>query len=120
MDALGREHMGADRLDERHQRCRRRAHPIGKRRDVEIDALARIGDALPVEQQMQAVLGEQDMREQMRPGTATCDRMRGRRRLGDRLAGAAGELLPHVLDHLPLPGNEFQRLGHVLADLAQS
>jgi hypothetical protein len=46
--------------------------------------------------------------------------MRGRRRLGDALAGAAGELLAHVLDHLPLPRDEFQHLGQVLADLVQN
>src|ERR1700722_6891676 len=45
--------------------------------------------------------------------------MRGRRRLRDRLAGAAGELLAHVLDHLPARRHMLQRLGHVLADLAQ-
>ena len=46
--------------------------------------------------------------------------MRRRGRLGDRLAGAAGELLAPVRDDFPLPRNELQRLGHVLADLAQS
>src|SRR3984893_4357198 len=46
--------------------------------------------------------------------------MERRRRLRDRLAGPAGELLAHMLDHLPLARNELQRLGHVLADLAQS
>src|SRR5208337_4220245 len=35
------------------------------------------------------------------------------------LAGAAGELLAHVLDHFPLPRHELQHLGHVLADLVQ-
>jgi hypothetical protein len=40
--------------------------------------------------------------------------------VGDRLTGSAGELLAHVGDHLPLPRNEFQRLGDILADLAQS
>src|SRR6185312_5777934 len=48
------------------------------------------------------------------------NRMRGGRRLGDRFAGPADELLAHVLDHLPLARNELQRLGHVFADLAQS
>jgi hypothetical protein len=43
-----------------------------------------------------------------------------RRRLGDCLAGAAGELLAHVLDHLPLARDELQRLGHVLAELVQN
>ncbi len=45
--------------------------------------------------------------------------MERRRRLADRLTSAAGELLAHVLDHLPLPRHELQRLGHILADLAQ-
>ena len=93
--------------------------PVGQRRDVELDAFAGIDGALAVERQMQAVLGEQDMGEQLGAGAPARDRMRGRRRLGDRLAGAAGELLAHVLDHLPLARNELQRLGHVLADLAQ-
>ena len=76
--------MGADRLDQRHQRRRRRADPVGQRRDVEVDALAGIGRALAVERQVQAVLGEQHMRQQARPGAAARDRMRRRRRLGDR------------------------------------
>ena len=52
--------------------------------------------------------------------TAARDRMGGRWRLGDRFAGSAGELLADVLDHLPLPRNELQCLGHVLTNLAQS
>jgi hypothetical protein len=43
--------------------------PIGERGDVERDPLMRIGRALPVERQVQAVLAEQDMGEQLRPGT---------------------------------------------------
>lgn len=45
--------------------------------------------------------------------------MQRRRSLADRLAVAAGELLPHVLDHLPLPWHHLQRLGDVLTQLAQ-
>ena len=119
MDALGGEDMGADRLDQRHQRRRRRADPVGQRRDVEIDAFPGIDCALTVERQMQAVLGEQDMGEQLRSRTSARDRVRWSGRLADRFAGPAGELLAHVLDHFPLPRNELQRLGHILADLAQ-
>ena len=68
---------------------------------------------------MQGVFEEQHLREQPRSGASARDRMRGRRRLRDRLAGAAGELLAHVLDHLPLARHDLQRLGHVLAELAQ-
>ena len=43
----------------------------------------------------------------------------GCRRLRDRLAIAARELLAHRLDHLPLPRNHLQRLGDILAQLRQ-
>src|SRR5215831_7008767 len=45
--------------------------------------------------------------------------MIGRRRLADRLAVAAAELLADVLDHLPLPRDHLDRLADVLAELAQ-
>ena len=44
--------------------------------------------------------------------------MERRRRLADLLAVPAGELLAHVLDHLPLARDHLQRLGDVLAQLA--
>ena len=95
------------------------ADPIGQRRDVEIDAFARKGRALAVERLMQQELRHQDHGQQARAGEAARDRMRGRRRLGDRLAVAAGELFAHMLDDLPAPRIAFQRLGHDLAELAQ-
>src|SRR5467141_1415300 len=45
--------------------------------------------------------------------------MERRRWLGDLLAGPAGELLPHRLDHLPLARDDLQCLGDVLAELGQ-
>ena len=69
---------------------------------------------------MQAVLGEQHMGKELGAGASARDRMRGRRRLRDCLTGPAGELLAYMRDHLPLARDELQRLGHVLADLAQS
>ena len=119
MQALGREHMGADRLDQRHQGRRRSADPVGQGRHVELDALAGIGRALAGQRQVQAVLGEQHMRQQPRPGASAGDRVRRRRRLGDLLAAPARVLLAHMLDHLPLPRHQLQRLGHVLAQLVQ-
>jgi hypothetical protein len=41
----------------------------------------------------------------------------GRRSLRDPLAGAAGELLPHVLQHLPVARHHLEGLGDVLAEL---
>ena len=119
MQPLGREHMAADRLDQRHQRRCRGAHPIGQGRHVEIDAFAGIGRALAGQRQVQAVLGEQHMRQQARAGAAARDRVRRRRRLSDLLAASARVLLADMLDHLPLPRHQLQRLGHVLAQLVQ-
>jgi hypothetical protein len=84
MNARGGEYMGADRLDQRHQRRRRRADPVSKRRHVELEALAGIDLALAVERQMQAILAEQDVCQKARSGTAARDRMQRREQLGDR------------------------------------
>lgn len=45
--------------------------------------------------------------------------MEGRWRLGDLLAFAAGELLPHGLNDLPLTRDDLQGLGDILAELRQ-
>ena len=95
------------------------ADPVGERRDLELDALAGEGGALPVQRQMVAKLADQDHGEQARAGEAARDRVRRRRRLGDALAIPAGELLAHMLDDLPAPRLAFERLRHRLAELAQ-
>src|SRR5208282_2162240 len=58
-------------------------------------------------------------RQEARPGEAPGDGMERRRRLRDLLAGAAAELLPHMLGHEPLPRHHIERLGDILADLRQ-
>src|SRR5579863_750690 len=63
---------------------------------------------------------EHDHGEQARAGPSPCDRMERGRRLTDLLAVTTGELLPHRLDHLPLPRHHFQRPRYVLAKLAQA
>jgi len=120
MQPLGGEHMGAHRLDQRHQGGRRCAHPVGQGRHVKLDAFAGIDRALARQRQMQAVLGEQHVGQQPRSGASPGDRVRRRRRLGDLLAAPARVLLAHVLDHLPLPRHQLQRLGHVLPELVQN
>jgi hypothetical protein len=52
MNALGREHVGADRLDHRHQGCGRSTHPVGKRRDIELNTFPPVSHALAVERQI--------------------------------------------------------------------
>lgn len=56
MDAFGAQHMGADRLDERRQRDRTGANPVGERRGIDLDPLAGEGRALAVERLMQQEL----------------------------------------------------------------
>ena len=107
MDALGSEDVGPDCLVNWHQCCRCGADPVGQRRHIEIDAFPRVYVALAVEWQVQAVFGEQHVCQQLGAGAATRDWMRGRWRLRYRLAGPAGELLPNVLDHLPLARNKL-------------
>ena len=52
MDLLGGKHLPADPLDDRLQQPDRLAHPIAQRRAVEIEPVARIDLALPVERQV--------------------------------------------------------------------
>src|ERR1035441_5674632 len=51
---------------------------------------------------------------------SSCDAMERRRRLRDLLAVAAGELLPHRLDHFPPTGLRFQGSRPVFAEFARA
>jgi hypothetical protein len=113
------DNMIADGIDQRHQARRGSPDPVGKRGDTEIDTLAGIDLALPIQRQMRPVFAEQDLRQELRSGATAGDRMERRRRRGDGLAFAAGELLPRILEHFPARRNIFQRLGDVFAQLAQ-
>jgi len=104
---------------QRAQRRRAGADLVGERRQAQIDPFSRVALALPIQRLMLAELLEQDHRQQVRASEAARRHMERRRRLGDRLTLAAGEPLAHRLDHLPLPGHDLQRLGHVLAELRQ-
>ncbi len=111
--------MGLDQGMERLQDHGAGAHLIGQRRDAEINALAGITLALAVERLVLPELLEQDHGQQVRPGKAARRHMEGRRRLRDRLATPARELLAHRLDHLPSPRDDLQRLGNVLTQPGQ-
>ena len=119
MDALTGEHMPADQLEDRVQRGHARADMVGHRRHVEVDALAGIALALPVERLVLAELGIEDHRQKAWPDPAAGDDMKRRRRLADLLARPAGELFANGLDHLPLPRHHLQGLGDRLAELGQ-
>ncbi|WP_245469973.1 hypothetical protein [Mesorhizobium sp. M2C.T.Ca.TU.002.02.1.1] len=92
---------------------------VGECRQAERHAFGGIALSLAVERLMLSELLEQDHRQQAGTGPAPWGGVERRRSLADRLAVAAGELLPHVLDHLPLPRHHLQRLGDILTQLAQ-
>jgi len=119
MQARGIMNMGFDQPVERHQRMTCRPDLIGECGDAEWHALAGKAFGLAVERLVLTILLEQKHREEARPRPPARNDMERCRRLRDRLAGPAGESLPHRLDHLPLPRDHLQRLGDVLAQLRQ-
>jgi hypothetical protein len=88
---------------------------IRQRRHAQIDALAGVTIAPPVQRLMLAELLEQGHRQQVRSGKAAWSDIERRRGLHNRLAGPAGELLPHRLNNLPLARDDLKRFGDVLA-----
>jgi hypothetical protein len=86
VQAFAGEHVLSDQFNERRQARRAGADPVRQGRQVELDALARIGLALPVERLVLAKLGVKDHRQQTGAGTRPGDDMERRRRLRDLLA----------------------------------
>ena len=119
VETLGGEHMSLKPFEERRQYRRAGADPVGERRQAQRHAFPGVALGLPVERLMLAVLLEQDHGEKARAGEAARQHMERRRGLADLLACPAGELLPDVLQHLPLPWHHLQRLGDVLAELGE-
>src|SRR5271156_7231016 len=119
MQPLGGQDMALDQSVQRTQRRGASADLIGERRQAEVDPFTGVALALPAERLMLAELLEQDHRQQARAGKAARRDMERRRRLGDRLAPPAGEPLPNGLDHLPLTGDNLERLRDVLAELRE-
>jgi hypothetical protein len=116
---LAGEHVTTDQFDERRQARGASADPVRQGRHVELDAFPGKRFALPVERLMLAKLGVKDHRQQARPSPRAGDDVKGCGRLGDPLAGPAGELLAHGLDHFPVPRHDFEGLGDVLAKFDQ-
>lgn len=117
MQPLGGEGLTLDQPIKRLQGRRTGADLVGQCRQAKIDALPGVALALPVQGLMLVELLEQDHGQEVGPGKAARRHMEGGRRLGDRLAVRARELLTHRPDHLPLPGNDLQRLGNIFAQL---
>ena len=93
---------------------------VGQRRQAEIDTLAGVFVGLAVQRLMLTELLEQDHRQEIGPEESPRRRVERCRRLGDRLAFPAGELLSDGLDDLPLPRDHLQRLGDILTQFRQA
>jgi len=86
---------------------------------VEIDALASVALALPVQGLMTSILLEQDHRQQAGADPGARDDVERCRGLGEPLAIPAGELLAHGLTHEPAPRDDVERLGDHLAHFGE-
>ena len=119
MDPLRGQYVSIDGCDQWLQRHRDCPHPTGQGRDLDGHALAGKALALTMQRQMQAELGERYVGQQIRAGAPSRNGVERRRRLGDRFARSAGDLLAHMLNHEPLSGDPFQAFSDVLTQLAQ-
>jgi hypothetical protein len=115
-----REDMPPDAADDRLEQPGRLADPIAQGGTVEIDALAGVDLALPIQRQVIAILRDQQMREHGGRGAAARRRHRRCRCLGDHIARLAGIFGPDMADHLEVARHVIQHLGHVLAQLAHA
>ena len=119
MQLVGRDDVA---LERRHQRIEQRsnaAHHTGECRALELDALARVNLALPVQRQVIRELADHHMGKQARSCQAACNRTARCRSLSDRLALRARVLRAHMADHLEARRNDLEHLRHVLAEQAE-
>ncbi len=120
MQPRGGEDMRLDTLKDRRQHRAAGANLVGQRRQAERHAFLGVAFSLPIKRLVLSELFEHQNRQQAGTGPTAGDHMERRGRLADALAVAAGELLADVLDHLPLPRNDLERLGDILAQLGQT
>ena len=81
MHACASKDMGADAIVDRQQQRGAAANLVGKRREAQLHAFARIALGLPIERLMLAILLEQNHRQKARPGKAARQNVKWRRRL---------------------------------------
>ena len=111
--------MIAQRGNKRRQQFTGCAHPSSERGAVQIDAFAREDLGLSIQRQVVPVLGHQHMSQKRRCSQATLDGPRRCGRFNHALAVVAGELRPHMADHLEGCRDTFQLLADIFSELAQ-
>jgi hypothetical protein len=116
-DALVTDIGGLDQGMDRLQSDSRVPDQVCQGRQTQFDAFTGEAFGLSIQGLVLTIFLKDKHGDQAGPGPSTRDRMERRRRLADLLAGPAGELLAHGLDHLPLTGDHLQGLGDVFAHL---
>ncbi len=120
VDLAPSQDMLAQRINQRTEQRAGCAHPAGQCGALDLDALPRINLRLAIKRLVIAILRNQHMRQQRRPGQSALDGPRRGRSLDHHaLAGRAGELGPHVANHLEALRDVLQLLAHVFAELLQ-
>ncbi len=120
MKPLGRHHMRLHQTKDRIERRADRSHGVRHGRQRDRHAFQGVAFGLTVQRLVLAELFEHDHRQKARARPSSWDNVERRGRLRDLFAIAAGELLAHRLDNLPLTGLRLQRPRHVLPELAQA
>jgi hypothetical protein len=82
---------------------------------AEVEAVAGVDLALPVQRQMIAIFRDQQMRQHAGGGATARRRHRWRRRLGDRVAAPAGVFRADMADHPEPAGDIVENFGDVFA-----
>jgi hypothetical protein len=95
------------------------ANPVGKRRAVELNAMAGEDLALPIKRKVIAVFGDQDMSQEPRRGQALGNRALGGRRLVNGPAGATAVAGAADADDPQPSGHMIEHLADGLADQVQ-
>jgi transposase InsO family protein len=119
VEAVTRDDMPLQRVDQRAQQGEDLANPVGKGRAFQRGAGAGIDVALAIQRQVIAELRRQHVRKQSGARPATADWQGWCRRLGDRLAGPARELHTHMANDAERGRPIVQHLAHVLAETAE-
>src|SRR6516225_7269749 len=117
---LGRKNVRFDALEDRLEHGATGPDLISQGRQTKWHTFPGVALGLAIERLMLAKLLEQDHGEKAGSGPAPRGRVKRRWCLADLLAVPARELLPHMLDHLPLARDHFQGLGDGLTELAQT
>src|ERR1700733_6179364 len=108
-----------NRIHQRAEQIAGAADPAGQRRAGDIHALAGVNLRLPVQWQVIAELGNDDVGQKCWSGKTAFNRPRWRRRFDDAVAALAAELRPHMTNDLEAVGNILQLLRDVFAKLPQ-